>query len=961
MKTKLKLSTIACGLFFIGLTSGSQAETPNLAPIVEDVAKPISARQLELGCAMLNDPEALKVMDGLKNKLLIQCGRGDELRNAKPKRVKPTVSREPRTDTLVNDPTGEFSDSQTQSETSLARNEITGTLCSGFNDSFSAENTSGGIVGFSRSTDDGLTFVDGGDLSPNTLGDPSVVWRRLDGHFYFASIHFNGLGLWRSTDDCGTFDFIGLIHEGGFDDKEIMTVDNNPGSPFYGRLQVSWLDFIKGRRIYNTFSADGGATWSSPTVLSEESITVQGAWPAIAPNGDVYVAWSSFEDPVFSTPISRSTDGGVTFTPVTTPMENQIRPRDAAASSFCFQRPSLKGNIRYLASPQMVVAPNGDLAVVYSYDPDGLDTGDVVDVFFRLSKDQGSTWEPEIKLNDDSTLNDQYFPTLSVGPTGRFVATWYDKRHDENNVQFDYYSRSSSDGGVTWFPSVRLSDESSPIYLDPKLARCYHGDYDQNVQSEAAAYIQWSDDRAIREGRNDPDVYLDKNTLGPDFFVSSDESIATVCAPDAPQYTINVFQAEGFTDPITLSASGLPDGTVEGFSVNPVSPGGTSVFSINVAGTPEFGSYSVDVNGTDGTSLRSAQVDYNLFTAIPAVPLQVEPANGAIDQSIMPTLSWEPVPQTTTYSIEIASDMAFSNIVESGTSNTNSYSVVGILDFESTFYWRVRAANICGSSVDSAVFEFETNRAVCSDAGFDIENNDTVSETIEVFDSSIIDSLTVDIDVSHNWVGDMTFRLVNETTNTTVVLMDRPGHPEVNFGCSSDDIVAKFDDSSNVLVETECNSTSPAIGGVVKPEGSLSDFNGATFGGTWRLEAQDSTSGSDGNVVNSWCITAVVTEVETDTDSDGVVDSQDNCTLIANSDQRDTNGDGFGNACDPDLDNNGVVNFADVAAWTPLFNTACGDVDADFNGDGACNFADYALFAQYFLVAPGPAAETQPQ
>ncbi|MEO1576160.1 MAG: M14 family zinc carboxypeptidase, partial [Pseudomonadota bacterium] len=40
------------------------------------------------------------------------------------------------------------------------------------------------------------------------------------------------------------------------------------------------------------------------------------------------------------------------------------------------------------------------------------------------------------------------------------------------------------------------------------------------------------------------------------------------------------------------------------------------------------------------------------------------------------------------------------------------------------------------------------------------------------------------------------------------------------------------------------------------------------------------------------CVTA------TDTDGDGVNDLVDNCTLIANADQRDSNGDGFGNACD---------------------------------------------------------------
>ncbi len=91
-----------------------------------------------------------------------------------------------------------------------------------------------------------------------------------------------------------------------------------------------------------------------------------------------------------------------------------------------------------------------------------------------------------------------------------------------------------------------------------------------------------------------------------------------------------------------------------------------------------------------------------------------------------------------------------------------------------------------------------------------------------------------------------------------------------------------------------------------------------------------------------------------DTDGDGVANNADNCTLVANSNQLDTNGDGFGNICDPDIDNNGVVNFADISIWAQFFNTANGG-DADFNGDGTVNFLDFSIaFPDFFLQSPGP-------
>lgn len=93
--------------------------------------------------------------------------------------------------------------------------------------------------------------------------------------------------------------------------------------------------------------------------------------------------------------------------------------------------------------------------------------------------------------------------------------------------------------------------------------------------------------------------------------------------------------------------------------------------------------------------------------------------------------------------------------------------------------------------------------------------------------------------------------------------------------------------------------------------------------------------------------------VSADTDGDGVPDEADNCTAVANADQRDTDGDGIGNACDPDLNNDCLVNFVDIAEIAGLF-LQTGDLDADINGDGLVNFIDFAVVASAFLGTPGP-------
>jgi len=90
----------------------------------------------------------------------------------------------------------------------------------------------------------------------------------------------------------------------------------------------------------------------------------------------------------------------------------------------------------------------------------------------------------------------------------------------------------------------------------------------------------------------------------------------------------------------------------------------------------------------------------------------------------------------------------------------------------------------------------------------------------------------------------------------------------------------------------------------------------------------------------------------TDSDGDGVPDDSDNCTLISNPLQIDSNGDGYGNFCDADLNNDGIVNTIDLGLFKAVFFSA--DADADFNGDMTVNAVDLGLLRIGFFLPPGP-------
>ncbi len=92
-----------------------------------------------------------------------------------------------------------------------------------------------------------------------------------------------------------------------------------------------------------------------------------------------------------------------------------------------------------------------------------------------------------------------------------------------------------------------------------------------------------------------------------------------------------------------------------------------------------------------------------------------------------------------------------------------------------------------------------------------------------------------------------------------------------------------------------------------------------------------------------------------DTDADGVGDSIDNCALVYNPAQLDTNGDNIGNICDADFNGDCIVNSVDLGILKTVFFTP--DADADLNGDGIVNAIDLGLMKTLFFLPPGPSGQ----
>jgi hypothetical protein len=89
-----------------------------------------------------------------------------------------------------------------------------------------------------------------------------------------------------------------------------------------------------------------------------------------------------------------------------------------------------------------------------------------------------------------------------------------------------------------------------------------------------------------------------------------------------------------------------------------------------------------------------------------------------------------------------------------------------------------------------------------------------------------------------------------------------------------------------------------------------------------------------------------------DSDGDGVPDRTDDCREQPNPDQRDADGDGFGDACDGDFDQDGVVGPSDLARFARALRARM--PGTDFDGDGAVDDRDASLLALWMFRPPGP-------
>lgn len=415
-------------------------------------------------------------------------------------------------------------------------------------------------------------------------GEVSAAWDTKGNAYLACEVFMRGLGVsnnpdssdgmyvFRSTANGGaSWDFPGrpVVENSNanvIDDKSYMTIDDQIGSPFQDRIYVTWtlLSSDGSAYIVESHSSDYGQSFSPPVVVSTTSplcVNTFGAGtahgtcnqnefsqPFTGPDGTLYVIYDNFNpalsnanDNHYQVLLSRSTDGGVTFSaPVLVANYNDfpdcaVYQNGQNPGETCIPEKGTTTHSAFLTTNYAVGAVdpvNGDIVVTFgSYinkfsnpangcTPQGfsvnarnLYTGVKTvgacsnKILESISTNGGASFNGDI--TDPTTMpvvtdapgqqhTDQWWQWMGFTKDGTLAVSYYDRQYgdDELTGSFDFSLSGSRD--LQRFATRRVTTGHLPLptqFEDSQGNGIFLGDYTGMAVVGNEAHPIWTDTR----------------------------------------------------------------------------------------------------------------------------------------------------------------------------------------------------------------------------------------------------------------------------------------------------------------------------------------------------------------------------------------------------------------------------------------------------------------------------------
>ncbi|MCE9557688.1 MAG: hypothetical protein K8R88_01935 [Armatimonadetes bacterium] len=350
---------------------------------------------------------------------------------------------------------------------------------------------------------------------PSLTVDPSNPNRIAAGWRQFASItsNFREGGYGWSTD--GGVTWQADKHTPGLFRSDPVLETTSAGVFHYNSLQQTFFsDEFRSSNYGASYSLLGPATGGDKQWIAIDKTT-------LASNGNIYQWWSTAGNNYSGRQFSRSID-------VTPNMSGDI------INGRSINPGGLAGQMSCVAD-----TGNGPTAGnVYMMGTLQRDVGSELDVMFVRSSNQGVSFSPAVRINDDPAGqgHSHWFGTLAVAPNGRLDAIWFDTRIDASKIKSAPFYSYSLNGGTTWSANEQIAPMFDPLIGWPQQNKIgdYIGVLSTNNFAQCIFPATWNGEQDVYFARIPaPDILVQGNIIPADWSITRAGLVATISVYDA--------------------------------------------------------------------------------------------------------------------------------------------------------------------------------------------------------------------------------------------------------------------------------------------------------------------------------------------------------------------------------------------------------------------------------------------
>ena len=351
----------------------------------------------------------------------------------------------------------------------------------------------GSRVGYFYSNDGGYTWNGSEQIHSESNHDPTVAYD-ANGNVYLCYLRpWSGSGAkaaifiekstnnglsWQTRTQLSAPDIYDI-------DKPFLAIDNNANSPYLNKKYVFW---VYNRSIpYTIYFSSSDNFSAKKKIAKNSSSSLMSPYAAIGNNGEIYAVFGIGYPKCTGIGFLKSTDGGQTFT-------------QYVKIASVEQIGTMQGNhyvlnnagIRVDTNPSIAVDPlNGAIYVVYQ----SKNSNRGSDVFMVKYTYGDNNWSSPIRVNNDETNTDQWFPSISVSESHKITIVYYDRSIDPQNNTLSTVSIAYSNDGGNVFHNYDVSNISfRPKPLSNSSRGQFMGDYIRVASNNNKAFPVWVDD-----------------------------------------------------------------------------------------------------------------------------------------------------------------------------------------------------------------------------------------------------------------------------------------------------------------------------------------------------------------------------------------------------------------------------------------------------------------------------------